>query len=96
MIAAIGVFDSGTCGLGVLKALRAALPLEEFIYLADNGDAPYGERDMKRLISYRFNSWWRRYDVGLKPKTCSKNTLSCLRRRYPRQRCVPRAWRKCA
>jgi glutamate racemase len=40
----IGVFDSGIGGLSVLRALRAELPHERFIYLADSGNAPYGER----------------------------------------------------
>ena len=40
----IGVFDSGIGGLSVLRALRAELPLEHFVYLADSGHAPYGER----------------------------------------------------
>ncbi len=41
----IGVFDSGIGGLSVLKALRAELPHENFVYVADSGFAPYGERD---------------------------------------------------
>ena len=41
----IGVFDSGVGGLSVLRALRAELPLEDFVYVADSGHAPYGERD---------------------------------------------------
>lgn len=40
----IGVFDSGVGGLSVLRALRAALPNERFVYLADSANAPYGER----------------------------------------------------
>ncbi|MEP6773918.1 MAG: glutamate racemase, partial [Polaromonas sp.] len=40
----IGVFDSGVGGLSVLQALRAELPCEDFIYIADSGHAPYGER----------------------------------------------------
>ena len=40
----IGVFDSGIGGLSVLRALRAVLPSERFVYWADNGHAPYGER----------------------------------------------------
>ena len=51
MNAPIGVFDSGIGGLSVLKALRAALPHEEFIYLADNGHAPYGERDTAHVLA---------------------------------------------
>lgn len=41
----IGVFDSGIGGLSILRALRAALPHEDFIYHADTVHAPYGERD---------------------------------------------------
>ena len=41
----IGVFDSGIGGLSILKALRVELPSEDFIYIADSGHAPYGERD---------------------------------------------------
>lgn len=42
--APIGVFDSGIGGLSVLQALRHELPHERFVYLADSGHAPYGER----------------------------------------------------
>ena len=44
-ISPIGVFDSGVGGLSILRALRAELPAEDFVYLADAGFAPYGERD---------------------------------------------------
>jgi glutamate racemase len=40
----IGVFDSGIGGLSVLQALQKELPLERFVYLADNAHAPYGEK----------------------------------------------------
>ncbi len=40
----IGVFDSGVGGLSILRSLRAELPHEDFVYLADTGHAPYGER----------------------------------------------------
>jgi glutamate racemase len=40
----VGVFDSGVGGLSVLQALRHELPHEHFVYLADSGNAPYGER----------------------------------------------------
>ena len=40
----IGVFDSGVGGLSVLQALRAELPCEDIVYLADSANAPYGER----------------------------------------------------
>jgi len=46
----IGVFDSGVGGLSVLRALQAELPGERFVYVADNGHAPYGERDDAHVI----------------------------------------------
>ncbi|MBU9435895.1 glutamate racemase [Burkholderia multivorans] len=43
--APIGIFDSGLGGLSVLRAVRARLPGESFVYVADTRHAPYGERD---------------------------------------------------
>jgi len=39
---AIGVFDSGVGGMSVLRAIRAALPHENLVYVADSGHAHYG------------------------------------------------------
>ncbi len=47
----IGVFDSGVGGLSVLRALRAEMPHEHFIYIADRGHAPYGERDAAHVLA---------------------------------------------
>ncbi|AOI83104.1 glutamate racemase [Burkholderia cepacia] len=44
-VAPIGIFDSGLGGLSVLRAARAQLPDESFIYVADSHHAPYGPRD---------------------------------------------------
>lgn len=48
--APIGVFDSGIGGLSILSALRSELPAEDFVYLADNGFAPYGEREAPFIV----------------------------------------------
>jgi glutamate racemase len=42
--APIGVFDSGVGGLSVLRHIRAQLPNEDLLYLADSGFAPYGDK----------------------------------------------------
>lgn len=47
----VGVFDSGVGGLSILKALQSELPLEDFVYFADSGHAPYGERDPAHVIA---------------------------------------------
>ena len=40
----IGVFDSGSGGLSVLKEIVRLLPDEKYVYLADNAHCPYGEK----------------------------------------------------
>ncbi len=42
--APIGVFDSGLGGLSVLKEIRAELPFEDLLYVADSGHIPYGSK----------------------------------------------------
>ncbi len=45
----VGIFDSGLGGLTAVRALRALLPEEDFIYFADSGRAPYGGRSAEQL-----------------------------------------------
>lgn len=40
----IGMFDSGLGGLTVLEAVQRRLPNQDFIYLGDTANAPYGVR----------------------------------------------------
>ncbi len=40
----IGVFDSGVGGISVLQHIKALLPGENLVYIADSGNAPYGEK----------------------------------------------------
>ncbi|MEY4295427.1 MAG: glutamate racemase [Pseudomonadota bacterium] len=47
----IGIFDSGLGGLSVLKALRELMPEQDYVYLADSGYAPYGERDADYVLN---------------------------------------------
>ncbi|MGF1547609.1 MAG: glutamate racemase [Thiotrichales bacterium] len=47
--APIGVFDSGVGGLSVLAAIRAELPTESLLYLADSAHAPYGDKSEAQI-----------------------------------------------
>ena len=60
LAAPIGVFDSGVGGLSVLRAARAELPQENFIYFADSGFAPYGDKPDSYVIerSERIGTWF--------------------------------------
>lgn len=46
----IGVFDSGIGGLNVLKEMFKLLPTEDFIYLADFKNCPYGVKSKEEII----------------------------------------------
>jgi glutamate racemase len=48
----VGVFDSGMGGLTVLKALRARLPGERFVYLGDTARLPYGSKSPETVSRY--------------------------------------------
>ena len=47
--APIGAFDSGVGGLSVLGAIRARLPGEDLIYVADQAHVPYGPRGLEEV-----------------------------------------------
>ncbi|MEI0490911.1 glutamate racemase [Brachyspira intermedia] len=46
----IAVFDSGFGGLTVLKQLLKILPDENYIYLGDNANIPYGDKSKEKII----------------------------------------------
>jgi glutamate racemase len=46
----IGVFDSGVGGLSVLREIRARLPAEDLIYIADSGHVPYGNKSADFIV----------------------------------------------
>lgn len=57
--APIAVFDSGVGGLSVLRAIRDRLPNEPLLYIADSGNAPYGDRNLEFILarSMTIASW---------------------------------------
>ena len=85
----IGVFDSGMGGLSILGALRAELPHEDFVYVADSGHAPYGERDDHHVIARsRVITDYLRTQHGIKALVMACNTataaaIQLLRQEHP-------------
>ncbi len=45
----IGIFDSGSGGLTVLRQIRNRLPLQDILYFGDLKNAPYGPRSREEL-----------------------------------------------
>ena len=71
------MFDSGIGGLSILKALRAELPFEDFVYLADAGHAPYGERDDAHVIGRsRVITQYLLAEYGIKALVIACNTAT--------------------
>ena len=48
----IGLLDSGVGGLSVLREVRAQLPAEHLLYLADQAHVPYGPRSIEQVRAF--------------------------------------------
>jgi glutamate racemase len=84
----IGVFDSGVGGLTVLRALRAALPGDDFIYLGDTARLPYGTKSAATVVRYSLQcaAALMRQDIRclvIACNTASASALPALRAAYP-------------
>jgi glutamate racemase len=84
----IGVFDSGIGGLTVLRALRAALPWQDFIYLGDTARLPYGTKSAQSVVRYSLQCAEALMQRGISClvvacNTASASALGDLRSRYP-------------
>jgi len=84
----IGVFDSGVGGLTVLRALREALPAQDFIYLGDTARLPYGTKSPETVARYSLQCAAVLLERGIgclvvACNTASASALGALRERYP-------------
>ena len=83
----IGGFDSGVGGLTVLRALRAELPAESFIYLGDTARLPYGTKSEHTVARYALQAADALVERGIKCLVVACNTASAaalpaLQQRY--------------
>jgi len=86
--APIGVFDSGVGGLSVLKEIRARLPYESLLYVADSGHVPYGEKSPEYIRERCRAIATFLLEQGAKALVVACNTATAagvadLRERYP-------------
>jgi glutamate racemase len=85
--APVGVFDSGFGGLSVLRALRAKMPAESFIYLGDSAFCPYGDKDDATIDQRVHLLVGDLFDLGCKAAVIACNTacavsIGTLRQRF--------------
>lgn len=52
----IGLFDSGIGGTSIWKEIHLFLPNENYIYLADTKNAPYGQKTKEEIIHLSFKN----------------------------------------
>lgn len=83
----IGIFDSGIGGTSIFKEIHALLPNENYIYLADSKNAPYGNKSKEEIIQLSIKNT----ELLLKKEcklivvacnTATTNAISYLRAHY--------------
>jgi glutamate racemase len=84
----IGIFDSGVGGLSVLRAIRAQMPDEPVLYVADQRHVPYGSRPLEQVRTFAMGITRFLLSKGAKLIVVACNTASAaalldLRRTFP-------------
>lgn len=87
-MASIGIFDSGSGGLTVLREIRKILPDERYIYWSDNAHCPYGEKTPEYIIERSKAITEQLLSMGVQAVVVACNTataaaISTLRSGYP-------------
>jgi glutamate racemase len=85
----IGVYDSGFGGLTVLAALRQRLPNYDYVYLGDNGRAPYGGRDVNSVLDFAEQCVERLFEEGCRLIVVACHTVSCTGLRHLQRKYAP-------
>ena len=83
----IGIFDSGVGGTSIWKELKALLPSENTIYLADSKNAPYGNKSKKAILDLSIKNTDLLIEKGCKIivvacNTATTNGIKELREKY--------------
>jgi glutamate racemase len=85
----IGVFDSGFGGLTIHRALVRALPQQDFVYLGDNKNAPYGTRPPLEVLNLTCQGLERLFAEGCTLAVVACNTASVVTLRWIQQQWLP-------
>jgi len=88
---AIGVFDSGVGGLTVHRELTRRFPNRDFVYLADQANAPYGGRAGEEIVDLTRAGCERLFEAGANVIVLACNTASAIALRRLQQTWVPEA-----
>ena len=81
----IAVIDSGIGGVSVLKQLIKLMPNENYIYLADEKNAPYGIKTMEEVRKITVDNVKMLFEMGAKALVIACNTATGAAVRYLRE-----------
>lgn len=86
----IGFFDSGIGGISVLREAVALMPNENYIYIGDSMNAPYGTKTPEEVRNLSFNVIDKLISLGVKAVVVACNTATSaaiddLREKYEEQ-----------
>lgn len=82
----IGVFDSGVGGISVLRELVKIMPNENYIYLGDSKNAPYGTKTLEEVRRLSFQNTASLLSQGAKAIVVACNTATSAAVRLMRER----------
>jgi glutamate racemase len=85
----IGVFDSGVGGLTVHHRLVERFPAADFVYLADQANAPYGGRSGEEIVELTKAGCVRLFDEGCDVVVLACNTAASVALRRLQQTWLP-------
>lgn len=88
----IGVFDSGSGGLTILEALHRRMPDQDFLYLGDHANAPYGHRSNERIVDLTRDGVETLFEAGCSLVILACNTAAAVALRTLQQKWLPRAY----
>lgn len=85
----IGVFDSGVGGISVLRQLVEIMPNENYIYMGDSKNAPYGTKKLEQVRTLTIENVETLLAQGVKSIVVACNTATSaavaqLRKQYPK------------
>lgn len=83
----IGIFDSGIGGTSIFKEIHALLPHENYVYLADSKNAPYGNKSKTKILELSIKNTELLLEYGCKLivvacNTATTNAIEQLRSTY--------------
>lgn len=82
----IGVIDSGLGGISVLRELVTVMPSENFVYLGDSANAPYGVKGQSEILRLTEESVVTLVNRGIKALVIACNTATGVAVKYLREK----------